>query len=29
MTAYDQFINGDLHNYQVTDEDIASNHIGV
>ncbi|MBQ8051007.1 MAG: TrpB-like pyridoxal phosphate-dependent enzyme [Bacteroidaceae bacterium] len=29
MTAYDQFINGDLHNYQVTDEDIARNHIGV
>ena len=29
MTAYDQFNNGDLHNYQVTDEDIARNHIGV
>ena len=29
MTAYDQYINGDLMNYQVTDEDIAKNHIGV
>ena len=29
MTAYDQYINGDLQNYQVTDEDIAKNKIGV
>ncbi len=29
MTAYDQYINGDLVNYQVTDDDIAKNHIGV
>ena len=25
MTAYDQFINGDLMNYSVSDEDIAKN----
>ena len=29
MTAYDQYINGDLVNYQVTDADIAKNKIGV
>ena len=29
MTAYDQYINGDLMNYQVTDADIAKNHIGT
>ena len=29
MSAYDQYINGDLRNYEVTDEDIAKNHIGV
>ena len=23
MTAYDQFINGDLRNYELTDEDLA------
>ncbi len=25
MTAYDQFLAGDLVNYSLTDEDIASN----
>ncbi|MBQ5454815.1 MAG: TrpB-like pyridoxal-phosphate dependent enzyme, partial [Prevotella sp.] len=25
MTAYDQYINGDLMNYQVSDEEIAKN----
>ncbi len=29
MTAYDQYINGDLLNYTLTDEDIAKNKIGV
>ena len=29
LTAYDQYINGDLVNYQVTDADIAKNKIGV
>ncbi len=29
MTAYDQYINGDLVNYKVTDEDISHNHIGA
>ena len=29
MTAYDQYINGDLQNYTVTDEEIAKNKIGV
>ena len=29
MTAYDQYINGDLRNYEVTDEEIAKNHIGT
>jgi tryptophan synthase beta chain len=25
MTAYDSYINGDLHNYTVTDEEIQNN----
>ena len=29
MTAYDQYINGDLVNYHVSDEEIANNHFGV
>ena len=29
MTAYDQYINGDLVNYHVSDEEIAKNHFGV
>jgi len=29
MTAYDQYINGDLQNYCVTDEEIAKNKIGA
>lgn len=29
MTAYDQYINGDLVNYTVTDADIASNKFGA
>ena len=23
MTAYDQYINGDLRNYDITDDDLA------
>ncbi len=23
MTAYDQYINGDLRNYELSDEDLA------
>ena len=29
MTAYDQYINGDLVNYQVSDDEISKNHIGA
>ncbi len=29
MTAYEQYLNGDLQNYSLSDEDIAKNHIGV
>ena len=29
MTAYDQYINGDLQNYCVSDEEIAKNKIGA
>ena len=29
MSAYDQYINGDLVNYKVSDEEISKNHIGA
>ena len=29
MTAYDQYINGDLVNYKVSDDEISKNHIGA
>jgi tryptophan synthase beta chain len=25
MTAYEQFLNGDLQNYKISDEDIEKN----
>ena len=29
MSAYDQYINGDLVNYKVSDDEISKNHIGA